>query len=365
MVRLLVLASKPAGLSPSQRFRLEQWAPRLERDHGIKLDFSAFESPRLARLLPMRGHVAEKAILVLFHFFRRADVLRRIAKYDAVVVHREAALIGPAIYERLVALCGTPIIFDFDDAIWLQQPGSGFTSKLHFFAKTGTICRIATAVSAGNAYLAEFASGFNGSVFEIPTSIELDDYKLTAEPLQDSRFIVCWTGSTSTLSHFETARPALVELARQIPLTVKVICNRPPERDIEGAEMVFVRWSAEAEVREVAKCHVGIMPLPDDDFARGKCGLKALQFMAAGRPVVASPVGVNCEIIKPGINGYLADSPAEFAARLRELSRSETLRDRLGKAGRNTVEASYSAEAVSAQFARVVRYATASSPQRQ
>ena len=164
---LLVLASKPKGISPSQRFRLEQWAPRLERDHRIRLDFAPFESDRLAAILNKPGRTVEKAALVARDFLKRSSVLRDARRYDAIVIHREAALIGPAIYERLLARTGKPIIFDFDDLIWShsQVTNNGIFSRLHFFGKTSTICRLATAVTAGNEFLAEYARRRNGKAF--------------------------------------------------------------------------------------------------------------------------------------------------------------------------------------------------------
>lgn len=354
--RLLVLASKPNGLSPSQRFRLEQWAPHLETDHGITLDFAPFESSELAQLLYQPGRVGAKALTTLRDYVRRAAILSDARNYDAVVIHREAALIGPAIYERLLAWTGKPIIYDFDDAIWspAQAWGNGLFSRLHFTGKTSTICKLATAVTTGNEFLVDYARNRNPNAFIVPTSIELADYPLIPEPHADGLFIVCWTGSTSTLVHFEHARAALEQLATQISLTVKVICNKPPDRPIAGAEMQFVKWSVEGEARELGDCHVGIMPLPDDEVSRGKCGLKALQCMATGRPVVVSPVGVNTEIVQPEHNGFVARDADEWASALRRLASDKELRSRLGRNARRTVEARYRAETSAAKFASVV-----------
>lgn len=354
---MLVLASKPAGLAPNQRFRFEQWAPRLAQDHGIDLVLEPFESPRLTEILYQPGRAVEKAYRVMADFVRRAKAVEKSRQFDAVCIAREAALIGPAIYERALAATGVPVIFDFDDAIWKHQPGSSLMARLHFVGKIRTTLRLSTAVSAGNAYLADFARQYNSAVFVVPTTIELENYPVIPEPGDKGGFIVCWTGSTSTLRHFALARDALEKVAKQIPLTVKVICNEPPDEPIAGATMEFVPWSAENEVREIGTCHVSIMPLPDDEFARGKCGLKALQAMATGRPVVASPVGVNCEIIRDGENGFLARTSEEFARTLIALSMDAKLRRKVGKAGRKTVEDRYSAEAGASEFAHVVRAA--------
>jgi glycosyltransferase involved in cell wall biosynthesis len=358
-LRVLVLADKMHGLAPGQRFRFEQWAPRLARDHAITLDLIPFESPRLSELLYRPGHLAAKAAWVSYDFLRRVKAALRARSYDAVLVFREAALIGPAIYERLIAWTGAPIIYDFDDAIWSPQQawGNGIFSRLHFTSKTSTICRLATAVTPGNEFLAQYARQQNDAVHVIPTSIELDDYRVIPEPSSDDPFVVCWTGSTSTLVHFEYAREPLERLAKQVRLAVKVICNKPPDRPIEGAEMRFVPWSPEREAEEVGDCHVGIMPLPDDVVSRGKCGLKALQYMATGRPVVVSPVGVNVDIVEHNRNGFLASSPEEFVSSLAELAKSPGKRREMGASARKTIEEKYSAEVVSRAFADVVRSA--------
>lgn len=358
--RVLVLANKPKGLAPGQRFRFEQWAPRLKRDHGIELDLMPFESPRLTEILYKPRHYLAKAGLVSRDFLRRSRAVAAAKNYDAVLVFREAALIGPAIYERLIARSGKPIIFDFDDSIWspAQQKNNGWFSRLHFFGKTSALCRIAAACTPGNEFLADYARRRNSNTFVVPTSIELNDYPIVPEPAEDRPFVVCWTGSTSTLAHFEFAREPLEKLAAQIPLVVKVICNKPPERPIAGAEMRFVPWSEEREAQEVGDCHAGIMPLPDDEVTRGKCGLKALQYMATGRPVVISPVGVNNAIVEHGRNGFLPESVDDYVSCLLELANSVDLRLRMGAAARKTVEERYSAEVVAGRFADVVRFVT-------
>ena len=354
--RLLVLASKPEGMSPSQRYRLEQWAPHLAAEHGIILDFAPFESAQLASLLYEPGQFLAKASLTLRDFVRRAAIVRTAQAYDAVVIHREAALIGPAIYERLIARTGKPIIFDFDDAIWSsQQPWiNGLFSRLHFRKKTSTICRLASAVTTGNALLADYAQRRNPHVSIVPSSIELAEYPVLPEA-EDKRFVVGWTGSTSTLAYFEHARAALERLASTIPVTVKIICSKPPVHPIAGAETQFIPWSAEREAADVADCHVGIMPLPDNEMSRGKGGMKALQFMATGRPVVVSPVGVNVDIVQDGGNGFLAESDVEWMDALTRLAADPEMRATLGRNARATVEEGFTAEKSAAKFAEVVR----------
>jgi len=359
-----VLASKRRGLAPGQRFRLEQWAPRVAATDGIDLDFDAFESPGLTEVLHKPGHVTEKGLRILYDFARRAGSVVRSRRYDGVIVFREAALIGPAIYERVIAQTGKPMFFDFDDAIWQPQAAvaskaNGVFAKLHFHGKTSTCCRLSRGVFAGNEYLAAYARKHAKNVFVIPTSIELERYPVQPESDESQGFVVVWSGSTSTLAHFEHAREPLERLAARRKLVVKVICNEPPAKPIAGAENVFVPWTEAGEAENVGAGHVGIMPLPDTDFTRGKCGLKALQFMATGRSVVVSPVGMNNDLIKHGDNGFLVSTVDEWVDTLEKLATSRELRAKVGAAGRRTVEAGYSAAVVSKLFARAVRQSLA------
>lgn len=366
--RLLVLTIKPAGISPGQRFRLEQWAPYVAASDGIEMDFVPFESPELTRVLYREGHVPTKAFWVLRDFARRAGDVVRARQYDAVVIYREASLIGPAIYERLLGAMRIPFILDFDDAIWMPtqvSKANGLFAKLHFVGKTGTLCRHAAAVTVGNEYLARYARRFNpDGCFVLPTSIDLNTYAPQPEASEEESFVVCWSGSMHTLYNFEEARPALERLASRRKIVVKVICNRPPDRPIAGATNVFVPWQETGEAEAIGNAHVGIMPLQDEPYMHGKCGLKALQYMATGRPVVVSPIGMNRDLVRDGDNGFLASSIDDWVRALERLADDRELRRTMGQRARTTVEEAYSASVVASKFARAVEYATSSSRSR-
>ncbi|HEX8365541.1 MAG TPA: glycosyltransferase family 4 protein [Allosphingosinicella sp.] len=359
LLRLMVLADKPKGVSPGQRFRLEQWGELTAARHRIELDFFPFESPALTEILYKPGMRAKKARHLIADFLRRSAVVRRARDYDGIVIYRRAALLGPALYERMLAATGLPLFFDFDDTIWQESANAdsvnGIFARLKFQGKTATICRLAAAVLPGNEFLAGYARRHNDNVHILPTSIDLAKYDVQPEPKADDPFVVCWTGSHTTLVNFETARTALERLAQRRRLLVKVICNEPPRAPIAGAETAYIPWREEGEAEAIGASHVGIMPLPDEPLARGKCGLKALQYMAVGRPAVVSPVGMNVDLVRHGENGFLASSDDEWVEILDRLAGSRELRERIGMAGRRTVEDGYSAEVVAARFARIIR----------
>lgn len=367
MRRVLAFVHKPKGISPGQRFRLEQWEPHLRGRHGIELDFEPFESAELTELLYQPGRVREKASLMVADFWRRRLAVLRAERYDAAVLYREVASLGPAIYERVLAHRRVPVVLDFDDAIWLPTPSgprsvNGRFSRLRFAGKTRTIARLASAVTVGNTYLAEWSRRFCRDVTVVPTTIDLARYSVQPSLRNRDRFVIVWMGSFSTLKYLELVRRPIERLAAERRVEVRVVCDRPFEPGFAGATNTFVRWTADGEARDIGQAHVGIMPLDDTEYSRGKCACKALQYMAAGRACVVAPVGVNADIVKHGVNGLLAADDAEWYEALRALAEDEALRDRLALRGRATVEDGFSSEVGAAAFAEVIERVARAAP---
>jgi glycosyltransferase involved in cell wall biosynthesis len=362
MIRALALVPRPVGIAPSQRFRLEQWAPHLREKHGIDVTFSPFEAEDTASVLYDRGRVLSKGGRLVRDLWKRRDALELARRHDVVIVHRNVATIGPALYERLIARNGTPIVFDFDDAIWLPVLFNRFSvnalfSWLRFPGKTAAIARMASAITVGNEWLADWARKHNRNVFVVPTTIDMAVYPAQPELEQDDPFVIGWTGTFSNFVHLEMVRPAIERLARERRVEVVVVCDRPFEPAFEGARTHFVKWRADEEAAQLRAFHVGIMPLLEEAVSYGKCGCKALQYMAAGRPVVASPVGVNADIIRHGENGMIAATQDDWYRAFVQLAESRELRRRLAAAGRETVGHGYSAEDGAAAFAKAVKHA--------
>lgn len=329
--------------TPSQRYRIEQWEPWL-RQHGVEITYAPFENEELHRVLYQPGQLGRKLKLVTSAFQRRLSMLSSVREFDAVYLLREAALLGPPVIERLIRRKGVPIIFDFDDAVFVsyRSPSNGYLSYLKFAGKTKTICGLAAHVMAGNPYLAEYARQFNDQVTVVPTTIDTDKYHVIQRPASEVP-VIGWTGSYSTVQHLDTLRGALQKLAQRERFRLRVIGT--PDYHLEGVEVEAMPWRAETEIEDFGPIDIGVMPLPDDKWSKGKCGLKALQFMALAIPVVCSPVGVNTVIIQDGENGLIAGTEDEWVEKLSQLLRSAELRKRLGLAGRATVEETYSARA--------------------
>jgi len=360
-MRLLALVPSLYDKSPGQRYRLEQWEPLL-RERGVDITYAPFECAELNDVVYKQGQIAKKLRLVVQALGRRAALLSKLTNYDVIYLHREAALLGPAVFERLIHCSGVPIVFDFDDAIFLsyKSPSNGYLSYLKFAGKTKTNCRLAAHVMVGNPYLAEYARQFNQNVSIIPTTIDTDKYKPVNIEDSSGPIVIGWTGSHSTVQHLDTLRSALAKLAQRESIRLRVIGT--PNYQIEGVEFETIMWRSETEVEDLSAVDIGIMPLPDDNWARGKCGAKALQFMAMGIPTVCSPVGVNTDIIQDNENGLIANSEEEWIEKLSLLIRSRELRARLGKAGRQTIEQRFSAAVQAPRVYEVLESVVRKSP---
>src|ERR1044072_983717 len=343
-VAMHVLALMPAlyDTSPGQRYRLEQWEPLL-RERGVEITYAPFEDEELHALLYKPGLLGKKVQLVTRNAGRRLSLVRRVKDYDLVYILREAALLGPPIFEKLIYQRRVPIVFDFDDAIFVsyRSPSNGYLSYLKFASKTKTICRIASHVMVGNPYLAEYARQVNNHVTVIPTTIDTEKYRVPARKEKNGPVVIGWTGSYSTVQHLDTMRGALKKLAGKESFRLRVIGT--PAYECAPVDVEAMPWRAETELQDLSEIDIGMMPLPDDRWSKGKCGLKALQFMALGIPTICSPVGVNTDIIQDDQNGFIAGTEDEWVEKLTRLLRSAELRARLGHAGRATVEEKYSA----------------------
>ena len=264
----------------------------------------------------------------------RLNILRQARRADVVVIVRKT--LSP-LFLRLLRKASRRLVFDFDDAIFVRSNGEPSRRREQGFRRTLAAC---DAVWAGNRYLAGAAARLNNHVSLLPTSIRPEKYQLEVEKPRDCLDLV-WIGSSSTQKYLVQALPALEILAQRHPqLRLKIIADF----DLETRHLVTlpVAWSEETEARELAASHIGIAPMPDNPWTRGKCALKVLQYMAAGLPVVASPAGVNADVVTDAENGYLSVTEDDWVNHLDALIGDETRRREFGARGRQRVLADYS-----------------------
>lgn len=353
-MKILFLAPYPYDQAPSQRFRFEQYFHLLE-NHGILYSFQPFLDYQTWQILYQPGFTLRKTLGIIKGFVRRVLMLMSLVKYDKVFIHREAAPLGPPILEWIISrVMGKGIIFDFDDAIWLDNTSreNAIAAALKWHSKTASICRWSHAVSVGNAYLGEYASTYCTGVYINPTTIDTDSLHLPASKKHKIPTIG-WTGTHSTGRYLFLIEQVLKRVSKNTEFRFLYISNQTPDIDIPNLE--FVPWNKETEIEDLNRIDIGVMPLADDAWSRGKCGFKALQYMALEIPTLASPVGVNAKIVDDGINGYLCRDEKEWQEQLELLLGEPGLREKLGKNGRKKVVEQYSVKSNTENFIQILK----------
>lgn len=343
--RVLFIGMHRFDRSPSQRYRFEQYFKYLEAN-GVECVLSHLISEEDDKVLYSPGNYLGKLLIFLKSWRIRSKDVQRANEFDYIFIQREAFMTGTTRFEKRFAKSKAKLIFDFDDSIWLEDKNEA-NSKLAFLkkpSKTADIIKLCDTVVAGNAYLAKYARKFNNNVVVIPTTIDTDWYVPNTKP-GSNKIIIGWSGSFSTIKHFESAVEALKEVKKKYGNNVgfKVIGDANYRNETLG--IAGQKWQSQTEVEDLQDMNIGIMPLPDTDWTRGKCGLKGLQYMGLAIPTIMSPVGVNTEIIEHGINGFLASTRKDWVDCLSQLIESEALRKQLGEAGRKTVEERFSVKA--------------------
>lgn len=344
-MKILFIAPYPSKESPSQRFRFEQYLEALLQ-HGFSYETESFLTSKGWSILYLKGRTFSKIAVLIKGFLKRALLLFQVSSFNYVFIHREAAPFGPPVFEWIIAkIFRKKIIYDFDDAIWLTDKTneSKIEKLIRWRSKISSICRWSYKISCGNAYLCDFARQYNPNVVYNPTTIDTINLHNpdTTRIETNEKIIIGWTGSHSTLKYLQQLSPVLKALEQKYPeVEFLVIANQPPLLHL--TRMRFIPWNKETEAEDLARMDIGTMPLPHDEWTKGKCGFKALQYMAMNIPAVASDVGVNASIIKHGETGYLATTSEEWHAALETLIKDSALRKKIGEAGREKVIADYS-----------------------
>jgi glycosyltransferase involved in cell wall biosynthesis len=337
----------PLGQSPSQRFRFEQYLHILEQN-GVQVSYQSFWDQQTWFILYKTGHSFHKVIGFVKGVARRLTVLFQLSDIDFVFVHRECLPIGPPVIEWIIVkILKKKIIYDFDDAIWLPNTSqeNRIAAFLKWHSKVASICKWSYKISCGNAFLASYALQFNNKVTVNPTTIDtnhLHNPSLFLIQKKSPQVVIGWTGTQSTLPYIESLFSLFEKLEEKFPDQVRllIISNKKPSLKLKFID--FIQWSKETEVNDLLLMDIGVMPLSDDMWAKGKCGFKALQYMALEIPALVSPVGVNTEIVNNNVNGYWCNTETEWFDCLEKLLMDKVLRKEIGSAGRKKVISHYS-----------------------
>jgi glycosyltransferase involved in cell wall biosynthesis len=359
-IRVLALSPIPEE-GAGCRFRIAQFIPYLE-SVGFQVTLQSLFTPDFFRLVYKPGQYLRKAVTLGALSLRRLATLASTSQYDVIFLYREIFPLGPPIVERWLASRGRPpIVFDFDDAIFLPSVSDAnrLIATLKQPGKVSTIVRRSDRVIVGNDYLAAYARRFNHAVTVIPTSVDLSRFvprppRAVAEVESAGPPVIGWIGSPTTGTYLKMLRPVFQKLAERRAFVLRISGAADPVT-IPGVQVDNVPWSLDREVELFNTCDIGVYPLPDDDWSKGKCGFKAIQFMACGVPVISSAVGVNREIIQDDVNGFLATTVEDWVTKLERLLSDIALRRRFAEAGRRTIAARYSLEVNAPKLAATLR----------
>lgn len=347
-MRVLALSPYPfEGASP--RHRVYAFQASLE-DVGIKLEVRPFLSSRVFLERVVSGNWRINVLLGIIDGFLSRMILVLIARkrYDLIFIHRQAFPLFQRFLDPLFIRIGLPIVFDMDDAVFTEYP-------------INHLLRASAAVTAGNDYLARYvhqaAPGVPVTV--VPTTVNLERYRIRPAPETGiSNLVVGWIGTASTFTRYLLpVLPGLVEVTQAHGAQFRVIASQDVQEQAEAIGAVFVPWTLDSEIEQLQQFDIGVMPLQDDEYVRGKCAFKLIQYGAIGIPQLGTDIGANREVIADAESGYLSDSAHEMQRQLAVLLESTALRQKFGQAARKIVEDRFSLQSQAQVLATIFREA--------
>jgi glycosyltransferase involved in cell wall biosynthesis len=344
-MRVLVLTPYPYGTTAGPRSSFELWARALA-EAGITLDYAVFETDELHEIIYQPAPLSRKAYEMGRSYIKFLPKARAARQYDAVLVNREATLVGPALVERWVAHIGKPIIYHLDDPLYIpyRSDTNGALSYLKFFGKVKSLCRMSTVVIGNSPSHVAFARQVNSNVWEIPSVVDATVYDgWRPKPPGRDGTTVGWSGSPSTVGNLQVIREPLRELAARDDVNLRFI--GAPDFNLPDIKHTVVPWDARTEVEEVRKLDIGLVPLPLTPWTPHKFYLKLVQYSALGIPAVATPLGSNPIVIDDGKTGFLASTDADWVDLVGRLADDPDLREEMGQAAADVARERYTLQA--------------------
>ncbi len=339
----------------SSRYRVEQYVPYLE-GKGIKCIVRPFVSAKFYKILYRKGFYLKKII-----FFFQSSINRFFdvfigSRSDLIFIHLEAFPFGPPFLEYIFAkILRKKIIYDLDDAIYLSNASTAnrFLKYLKCPSKIQKIIKMSYYVITCNEYLGVYAKGLNNRVTVIHTSLDIEKFA----PIIKNRsgdIVIGWVGSHSTAGYLERLKSVFLKLAEKYKFTLKIVGAGDFKIDIPNLNIVTLDWSLNDEIKQFQSLDIGIYPLPDIEWTKGKSGFKTIQYMSVAVPCVVSNVGANRDIIKDGVNGYIAETEKEWIEKISKLIESSELRRNIGLEGRKTVGEKFSMQVNAPKYLEII-----------
>jgi glycosyltransferase involved in cell wall biosynthesis len=328
-------------------------------ERGIDLEVRPFLDARLFATLYRRDQLPRTALGLALAALKRPRDAWRARNADVVMVQREAMMFGPPVIEWLTMYLGKrPLLLDLDDATYTAYRSPTFgrlASVIKCFGKTDQLIDWAQVVTCGNGAIAKHAADRGALTRVIPTVVDTDRFQPAAEAPTRSIPVLGWVGSHSTYPYLQSIFPALQEVGRRTPFHLRVIGSGRPPVEIPGLSIEFLDWQMDREIEDFQSFDIGLYPVIADEWSAGKSGFKSIQYMAVGLPFVATPVGACAEIGVPGITHFTAETHDGWVDTLTRLLTEESLRRRMGAAGREHALSNYTVPAQADKLAEALR----------
>ncbi|MBT3921694.1 MAG: glycosyltransferase family 4 protein [Nitrospina sp.] len=351
MKRILVICPFPYGVAAGQRLKYEQYFDYW-KENGYDVTMSPFLDLKTWKILYKPGNYTTKIVGVLRGYFIRICDIFRIQHYDIVYVFMWVTPFGTSFFERLCRLLSKKLVYDIEDNVLVEKSNNinPFVKKLKSAGKTEHLIKTADHVITSAPFLNEHCLGINEkkTCTFISSSIDTNLFLPANSYSNDHKVVVGWTGTFSSKVYLDLLRNVFIELNKRCEFRFRVIGNF--EYELPGVDLEVIQWTKENEVADMQGIDIGVYPLFQNEWVLGKSGLKAIQYMAFGLPVVATNVGTTPTIIKHYENGCLVKTENDWVDTLEALINNPELRGKLGKAARKTVINKYSQDVIKLQY---------------
>jgi len=355
-MKVLFISTYPKE-SASCRYRILQYFSLLEKNQ-IRCSFNSFLDSCAFNMLYLKGRYLQKLYYFILGTLRRLHCLIfQARRYNLIFIHREVYPLRISLFDKILKLTNRPIVLDLDDAIFLRQPYEDkMLSKLKQPKSVYNLIRDSAYVIVCNQYLKDHLLSYNPNIEIIPTCVDGDLFRMAHKDMQNRKITIGWIGSHSTAEYLRPIYSVLQRLAQNYDFIFKVV-GAGTYIEIPGVKIVNQDWELDREVLDFQQLDIGVYPFPDNEWAKGKTGFKTVEYMAVGIPGVISAAGVSRQIVKDGVNGFLASTEDEWYQKLSLLIENPQLRKQIGINARKTFEEKYSLNANFAKLLEVIKKA--------
>ena len=345
--KILVLCPSPFGTAATQRLKYEQYFDLLNQE-GYDMKVASFQTQKFFDIIYKEGYLLQKVFWVLIGYIRRFFDLFRIPLYDGVYISLWVTPFGLPIFEFLTTKLNSKVVYDLDDMIFVDvshkaKGGRRLIDRVKGKNKSLYLMKNADYVIVCTPKLEQICKKLNDQVVDISSTFNVNRFIPKEIKTLDKPITIGWTGTQSTLQLLDLIEDVLVDISKIRNIRFLVVCNRKYE--LEGVNVEYRQWSDITEIRDLHEMDIGVYPIRNDEFSKGKSGLKALTYMAIGIPSVSTAWGANFRVIEDGVSGFLVESKDEWKQRLLELIDNIELRKKIGINGRKRVEKYFSLEA--------------------